>query len=222
VSAAKNTRPSGEQWDFTGTTSGGDLWILPKSQNSSVLFLGIGTEEIAVSDLGSNITLVFQGLSGPAGGVFSMWDVDQFATLVPLVTSTSGFTTPNQIVLPANAHAHFNYGFTTPGLYDVTFQASATLAPALGGGPVVGTATFSFGVFDVGDLYPEEPATPYTFFGRTFDNFIYDNGHVDLGIALAPVPEPSALLMAGLGLCATIGAGLRRRRAARSVGGHGG
>jgi surface-anchored protein len=36
------------------------------------------------------------------------------------------------------------------------------------------------------------------------------------------VPEPSGILLAGLGLCATIGAGLRRRRAARSLGGHGG
>jgi surface-anchored protein len=36
------------------------------------------------------------------------------------------------------------------------------------------------------------------------------------------VPEPSSILLAGLGLCATIGAGLRRRRAARSLGGHGG
>jgi surface-anchored protein len=36
------------------------------------------------------------------------------------------------------------------------------------------------------------------------------------------VPEPSSILLAGLGLCATIGAGLRRRRAARSVDGHAG
>lgn len=211
VSAAKATRPVGSQWDFTGTTSGGSLWILPKSPNQSVLYLGIGTEEIAPSDLAGDITLVFQGLSGPAGGVFSMWDVDSFAQLVPLVSSATGFATPNQLALVANTHEHFNYGFTTPGLYDVTFQASATLSPALGGGPVMGTATFSFGVFDVGDDYPEEPTTPYTFFGRTFDNFIYDNGHVDLGIALAPVPEPSTLVMAGLGLGAVAAAGIRRR-----------
>lgn len=36
------------------------------------------------------------------------------------------------------------------------------------------------------------------------------------------VPEPSSILLAGLGLCATIGAGLRRRRSARSLGGHAG
>jgi surface-anchored protein len=53
--------------------------------------------------------------------------------------------------------------------------------------------------------------------------------HIDDGLVTGTgtfrfevVPEPSSILLAGLGLCATIGAGLRRRRSARSLGGHAG
>jgi hypothetical protein len=54
-------------------------------------------------------------------------------------------------------------------------------------------------------------AGPYVFFGNTFDNYIYGDGHVDLGVALAPVPEPSSIALAGLGVAGLAGAALRRR-----------
>jgi surface-anchored protein len=213
VSAAKSTRPVGSEWNFTGTTSGSNLWVLPKTSQPGVLFLGIGAEEISSSDLDGPITLAFQSLSGPSGSVFSMWDVGTFGNMTPLVTSASGFSLSNTLTIAAGGHTHFNYGFTTPGLYDVTFEATATLAEALGGGQVAGTGTFRFGVFDTGSPYPEpDPmAGPYVFFGNTFDNYIYGDGHVDLGVALAPVPEPSSIALAGLGVAGLVGAALRRR-----------
>lgn len=213
VSAAKSTRPVGSEWNFTGAASGSSLWVLPKTSQSGVLFLGIGTEEISSSDLAGPITLTFQSLNGPSGGVFSMWDFGTFGNMIPLVTSASGFNLPNTLTIAANDHTHFNYGFTTPGLYDVTFEATATLAEALGGGQVAGTGTFRFGVFDTGSQYPEPNPMqgPYVFFGNTFDNYIYGDGHVDLGVALAPVPEPSSIALAGLGVAGLACAALRRR-----------
>jgi surface-anchored protein len=215
VSAAKGTRPAGTQWDFTGTTSGGSLWVLPKSQDVNLIFLGIGAEEVAPADLAGTITLAFDSLSGPAGAAFSMWDVDAFATPVPLVTSASGFgSVPNQITVVPGSHSHYNVGFTAPGLYDVTFTASATLAAALGGGSVTGTATYSFGVFDTGDAYPAVAPTPgpYTFFDRSFDNFMLNGGHVDLGTGLVVVPEPSSLALAGAAVVALMVVVTRRSR----------
>jgi surface-anchored protein len=213
VSAAKSTRPAGAEWNFTGTTSGSSLWVLPKTSQPGVLFLGLGTEEISSSDVDGPITLTFQSMNGPSGGVFSMWDFGTFGNMMPLVTSASGFNLSNTLTVAANDHTHFNYGFTTPGIYDVTFEATATLAEALGGGQVAGTGTFRFGVFDTGSPYPEpDPMQgPYVFFGNTFDNYIYGNGHVDLGVALAPVPEPSSVALAGLGVAGIAGAALRRR-----------
>lgn len=215
VSAAKTTRPSGTSWDFTGTTSGSNLWVLPKSKVNGILFLGIGAEEIAAVDLAGNITFTFQGLSGPAGGVFSMWDFGSFGNLQPLITSASGYGLPNALIIEAGGHSHFNYGFTTPGLYEVTFRATANLAAALGGGEVSGMGTFKFGVFDTGSPYPEpDPMVgPYEFFGTTFDNYIYGDGHVDLGVALVPVPEPSSVALAGLGVAGLAVRAWRRRRA---------
>ena len=213
VSAAKTTRPVGAAWDFIGTSAGSNLWVLPKTQVNGVLFLGIGAEEISAGDVAGPITLTFQSLSGPSGGVFSMWDIGSFANVIPLVTSASGYGVANTLTIAAGGHNHFNYGFTTPGLYDVTFEATATLAEALGGGQVAGTGTFRFGVFDTGSPYPEpDPMQgPYVFFGNTFDNYIYGDGHVDLGVALAPVPEPSSIALAGLGVAGLVGAALRRR-----------
>jgi len=216
VSAAKTTRPDGTTWDFTGTASGSNLWVLPKTKVEGILFLGIGAEEIAAANLAGNITFAFQGLSGPAGGVFSMWDFGSFGNLQPLITSGSGFGLPNALTIAAGGHTHFNYGFTTPGLYEVTFRASANLAEALGGGEVSGIGTFKFGVFDTGSTYPEpDPMVgPYAFFGTNFDNYIYGDGHVDLGMALVPVPEPSSIALAGLGVAGVLAAGWRRRRRA--------
>jgi surface-anchored protein len=213
VSAAKTTRPVGAAWDFIGTSAGSNLWVLPKTKVNGVLFLGIGAEEISAGDLAGPITLTFQSLSGPSGAVFSMWDIGSFANVIPLVTSASGYGVANTLTIAAGSHNHFNYGFTAPGLYDVTFAATATLASSLGGGQVGGTGTFRFGVFDIGSTYPEpDPmAGPYVFFGNTFDNYIYGDGHVDLGVALAPVPEPSSIALAGLGVAGIAGAALRRR-----------
>lgn len=218
VSDALNARPAGAEWDFTGTTSGSNLWVLPKNGGSGILFLGIGAEEIDPADLAGSITLTFQGLTGPSGGVFSMWDGDALTSPTPLVTSASGFGLANAVTIAAGGHSHFNYGFTAPGLYAVTFQATGTLAGGLGGGAVSGIGTFMFGVYDT-DSYPVDvPAPgPYSFFETSFDNFIYGDGHVDLGVALAPVPEPSSLALAGLGGAGVLAAGWRRRRRAAAA-----
>jgi surface-anchored protein len=217
--AAKGNRPVGSQFDFIGVAAEQPYWRLPKSQNPALLFLSIGTEELAPADFGSTITWSLISVTGsgggPAPGVFSMWDVDDFAALVPLMSSLPGAGTPNSLVVSAGGHYHYNYGFTAPGLYNVAFAATATLSEALGGGPVSGTAVYSFGVFDTGADYVEPSSTPWTYQGQEFTVALFGDEHIDMGVGLAPVPEPSAAALAGIGLAA-VGVGALRRRAQSS------
>lgn len=217
--AAKGNRPAGSQFDFIGVAAGQPYWRLPKSQNPALLFLSIGTEELAPADFGSTITWSLISVTGsgggPAPGVFSMWDVDDFAALVPLMSSLPGAGTPNSLLVSAGGHYHYNYGFTAPGLYNVAFAATATLSEALGGGPVSGTAVYSFGVFDTGADYVEPSSTPWTYEGQEFTVALFGDEHIDMGVGLVAVPEPSALALAGCGIAGLVAA---RRRWARQAG----
>jgi surface-anchored protein len=126
--------------------------------------------------------------------------------------------TPNTFDVLADTHTHFNYGFTAPGLYNVTFSVSASLAAGIGGGTATGSATYSFGVFDVGSDYEYPTSTPWTYAGQSFSVALVGNEHIDMGVALVPVPEPSAAILALLGVAGVVAAGVHRRRAGRDAG----
>jgi surface-anchored protein len=214
--AAKQARPAGSQFDFIGVASGESFWRLPKSQNGSLLYLSIGTEELTPADFASTITLSLVSVTGTGGGaapgVFSVWDIDDFGGVVPLMSTLTGAGTPNSLAVAAGGHYHRNYGFTAPGLYNVEFTATATLAAALGGGQVTGSAIYSFGVFDVGSDYSyPSGAMPWTYQGQQFSIPLIGNEHIDMGIALAAVPEPSSVVLAGMGAAGLAGAALRSR-----------
>lgn len=216
MAAAKQLRPSGSQFDFIGVAAGSSYWRLPKSQNPSLLFLSIGTEELDPADFASTITWSLLGVTGAGGGAapgtFSLWNVDDFGGLVPLMSTSPGAGTPNSLIVSAGGHYHFNYGFSAPGLYNVQFAATATLAAALGGGQVTGNAVYSFGVFDVGADYSYPSGSmPWTYQGQQFAIPLGGNEHVDMGIALAPVPEPGGLVIAGAGIAAAFMAASRGR-----------
>lgn len=216
VAAAKTTRPASSVYDFTGAAAGGNLWLLPKNQNPAVLFLSVGTEEIASSALAGPLTWALTSVTGsgggPAPGVFSVWNVDNFATVVPLMSTAAGAGTPNSFNVGANAHTHLNYGFTAPGLYNVAFSVSAPLSAALGGGTAVGSATYSFGVFDTGSDYVYPESLPWTYQGQSYSVALVGNEHIDMGVGLVAVPEPSTFALSAVGVVSVFGLGLGRRR----------
>lgn len=216
VAAAKTTRPVSSVYDFTGAAAGGTLWLLPKNQNQSVLFLSIGTEEIASSALAGPMTWTLTSVTGSGGGVapgvFSVWNVDNFATVIPLMSTAVGAGTPNAFNVTAATHTHFNYGFTAPGLYNVEFSVSAPLSASLGGGTAVGSATYSFGVFDTGSDYSYPESVPWTYQGQSFSVPLVGNEHIDMGVSLVAVPEPSTLAMSALGVISLLGLSIGRRR----------
>lgn len=131
-------RPAGAQWDFTGTVSGGTIYLAPATQTAGVIFLGLGSEEIATGTFsGNSVTLQLDSVSGP--GEFALWQTDGFGS--PIVALAS-FTNTQSFSLITGGHDHYNWGFTAPGIYELTFTVSGTLTGAPS--PITDTGTFTF------------------------------------------------------------------------------
>lgn len=130
--------PAGAQWNFLGN-AGDTIWQLPKSEIEGVVFLGLGTEEIASGlFVGNQINLTLTGWSGP--GNFALFDVDEFGDLSNLWMSTQdGLSGADNVSLATGGHAHYLWAFTAPGDYTLTFTAGGTLVEdslATSSGPV--------------------------------------------------------------------------------------
>lgn len=128
-------------FDPIGVGAGQPFYKLPQTNleatTENAPFLGIGTEEIESGIfVNDQITLSVVNVSGP--GYFSI-----FQDAVPgpnfIVSSFNGL--PDSFTYSTGVHDHFNYGFTAPGVYEVTFEASGEL---VGGGTVTGSGTYTF------------------------------------------------------------------------------
>lgn len=134
-------RPAGSQWDFLGIAAGSPLWYLPQIEDSGKPFLGIASEELTGSEW-SSLTISLVSVNGPAGGHFSLWQDGLFGPNVYMTTS-NGIDGTDLYAMTPGGHAHFNYGFTEPGIYDVTFQWNGMHTSD---GLISASETFTFGV----------------------------------------------------------------------------
>ncbi len=142
----ERTRPAGSQWDFTGTTAGGKLWVLPIAEDPSAPFLGWATDELTPSDWQS-ITWSMTDWSIPTGGAFSLWDLDEFGGPQARFSTANPASTMADNTFPAilGSHQHFAWGFTAEGVYDIELTAFGTHTVD---GFKSDTATFRFLVGD--------------------------------------------------------------------------
>ncbi|MDR7277543.1 choice-of-anchor M domain-containing protein [Catenuloplanes atrovinosus] len=130
--AAKTTVPSGSAWSFLGTP-GSTVWVLPQSQNPSLLFAGWDTTGATGV---SSLTFRLTGVSGP--GRFSVYTTGSFGTPAKLFDSGDGL--PDSLAVAAGTHAHANWAFGAAGTYAVTFEVTGA------GVPGTATATYTFAV----------------------------------------------------------------------------
>jgi surface-anchored protein len=118
------------------------LWALPKTEQQDLLFLGFGTEELSAEEWNGPIGLTLKGMSGP--GNFFVWDTGVFGELQPKMSSRDGISTADRLDLIAGSHGHYFLGFSQPGFYQVSFEASGTHVTD---GPLVSeTAQYTFEV----------------------------------------------------------------------------
>ena len=120
-SAAAGVSPGGAYAGFLGA-AGTPVWILPTAENSQLPFLGFGTEELTAADWSGNISLSLKAISGP--GTFSIWGVSGFGAPELKMSSVNGIGADDRLLLVPGSHGHFNVGFSAPGDYRVTLEAS--------------------------------------------------------------------------------------------------
>ncbi|HET6707788.1 choice-of-anchor M domain-containing protein [Amycolatopsis sp.] len=121
---ARTTVPADPSYRFLGA-AGAPVSILPETQNPDLLWPGLSAEELATGVFRSDsVALRLTGVSGP--GKVSVFTTDSFGAATVLLNSGDGL--PDALSLAAGSHQHANWGFTKPGVYKLTFRASARLA----------------------------------------------------------------------------------------------
>lgn len=120
-SAAAGVSPGGAFTSFLGAT-GTPVWILPTAEKEQLPFLGFGTEELTAADWSGNISLSLKAIRGP--GTFSVWGTSGFGAPELKMTTADGITAGDRLPLVPGSHGHFNVGFSAPGDYLVTLEAS--------------------------------------------------------------------------------------------------
>jgi surface-anchored protein len=145
-------RPAGAAWDLIGNNAGGNTWVLPSSKSTATAqgtpFLGAGAEEVNAGVFANNqLTLTLTGVSGP--GHFSLYTTS-LGVPTFLMSSFDGISSADSTTLNVGSHRHLNFAFTSPGDYEITFEASGILADTQQ--TVTDQATFTFHVVP-------EPAT---------------------------------------------------------------
>jgi surface-anchored protein len=124
-SAAAGTVSANPLFSFLGT-AGSPVWILPNTQNPSLVFLGFGAEELVTGlFVGDSITMALHSISGP--GEFAVFDYDFFGNPTVWMNTRDGITAGDSVSLLAGGHNDMNWAFSAPGNYTVYFEASGTL-----------------------------------------------------------------------------------------------
>lgn len=130
AAAAKKTVPANPDFAFLGS-AGAPIWILPKTQDPLRPYLGISAEDSSVAVFDNPMRLELVDVQGP--GNFTLYDIPTSTPVVNLVFSNGVVSsTHDSVDAMLNSHAHFNWAFSTNGLYRVTFR---------GVGSPVGTGT---------------------------------------------------------------------------------
>lgn len=146
--------PNDPLYGFLGR-AGRPVWIAPQVQDESLLFLGLGAEELPsglFQDDTVRLTLVCK--RGP--GHFALFDTDAFGAPRVAMNTRDGVTDREGFNLVAGSHAHFNWAFSQPGTYRLWFVATAILAD---GTPAESEpAAYTFRVQRARKIWCKEPA----------------------------------------------------------------
>lgn len=122
---AKLSVPDDPAYSFLGQPPGSDVWVVPQTQNSDVVWLGWNTQDPAVMErIDRGATLSLLGTEGP-GDLTVYLQSGSFGD--PQVLWDSRKREPQPFWVDVNTHTHANWVFSEPGVYLISVQASADL-----------------------------------------------------------------------------------------------
>lgn len=116
--SSRLTLPSGTPFGDAGQP----LWILPQSQNPNLLYLGISAETIPLGVFDGPLTITLKRFDGP--GYFMVWQATGPGQFNIRVNTRDGLSATDAFTPLTGSHEHFNWGFSTTGVYCATFQAT--------------------------------------------------------------------------------------------------
>lgn len=106
--------------DFPPLGQAGDpMWILPQTQDPSLLFLGLNAAGVPAAAFPQGVTLYLRTVQGP--GDFFAWQAGLGGLDVRL-NSRDGLDDTDQLPLAPGGHSHWNLGFSTNGIYELVFE----------------------------------------------------------------------------------------------------
>lgn len=101
---------------------GDPLWILPQNPYAGVPYVGVSAEALAPGTFEDPLVIQLTRLEGP--GQFLVWQTTGFGGFEVKMDTRDGIDSRDRITPAVGAHEHYNWGFTTNGVYRAYFQAS--------------------------------------------------------------------------------------------------
>lgn len=101
--------------------AGEALWVLPQAQEPDLPFLGFSAEGNPGGVFAGPLSVNLVGIEGP--GHFLLWQ-SGFGTFEFFMNSRDGLGAGDRFPLAVGSHSHANWGFTSNGVYRLTFHAS--------------------------------------------------------------------------------------------------
>ncbi|MDB6035551.1 MAG: hypothetical protein JWM16_5889 [Verrucomicrobiales bacterium] len=102
--------------------AGQPFWILPQTQNPLLLYLGVNSERVPSGVFNGPLTIQLKQFTGP--GYFMAWQATGPGQYNIRINTRDGIGSTDNFMPLIGSHEHFNWGFSTTGVYCATFQVS--------------------------------------------------------------------------------------------------
>lgn len=121
VIAPESTRftlPAGTPFGNEGES----LWILPQNPYPGTPYVGVSAERLPAGSFNDPLAIQLTRVEGP--GQFIVWQATSFGSFDIKMDTRDGIGANDKLTPFVGGHEHYNWGFTTSGVYRVYFQAS--------------------------------------------------------------------------------------------------